>query len=138
MAKRLNALWPIDPKGEEIMAGLRQKEVVKVVIKKPRSIHQHRLYWALMTKLWENQERYGSPEELSDVIKVYLGHCTVLVTSDGREIRIPKSISFAKMDQTEFNRFFDQVCEIVVTRIMPGLDEDALRREIAEMIDAPA
>lgn len=134
MRKVLGTLRPIDAQGDEILKGIPNDAILKVTVKRPRNVRQHRLYWALVTLLHENQSRYATPEELSDVIKCAVGHCTVVVKTDGTEIRIPKSISFSKMDQDSFRVFFDRVIELAVTRIIPGLSRDDLRREVLEMV----
>lgn len=130
----LGALRPVDAQGEEVLRGIKNGAIVKATIKRPRNVRHHRLYWGLVSILFDNQSRYSTPEELSDVIKVATGHCTVIQTGDGKEIRIPKSISFAKMDQDAFRQFFDRVVDLAVTRIIPGLSRDDLRREVLEMI----
>lgn len=130
----LGALRPVDAQGEEILRGIPNGTIVKATIKRPRNIRHHRLYWGLVSILFENQSRYATPEELSDVIKVATGHCTVIQTGEGKEIRIPKSISFAKMDQDAFRQFFDRVVDLAVTRIIPNLSAADLRREVAEMV----
>lgn len=134
MRKAFGALRPVDDQGEEVLRGIPNDAIVKVAVKRARNPRHHRLYWALLSLLYENQSRYATVEELSDAIKCAVGHCTVIAGTDGREIRIPKSISFAKMDQDEFRRFFDRVVDLAVTRILPGIDEADLRREIEEMV----
>jgi len=133
MRKMLGAFRPVDEAGEDALKAIPNGEIVKVKWSRPRNLKHHRLYWALMSILWQNQSRYATIEELSDVVKCWTGHCTV-IQGNGREIRIPKSISFAKMDQTEFSQYWDRVVEFAVTRIIPGLDRDDLIREVMSMV----
>lgn len=134
MRKVLGTLRPVDAQGEEIMRSVSNGSIVRVTVKKPRNIKHHRKYWALISLLHENQERYATPEELSDAIKCATGHCNVLTRSDGYEIRVPRSISFGKMDQTEFDRFYERVIDLAVTRIIPGLSREDIKREVEAMV----
>lgn len=134
MRKAFGALRPVDEQGEESLRGIPNGAVVKVTVKRPRNIRHHRLYWALMSLLHENQSRYATVEELSDAIKCAVGHCTVITRPDGTEIRIPRSISFSKMDQDAFKQFFDRVVELAVSKILPNVEEAELRREVEDLV----
>lgn len=55
-----------------------------------------------------------------------------------REIEVPRSVAFDRMDEAEFAAFCDRAVRIIVTELLPGLAEDDLRREIDEMIGVRA
>lgn len=112
---------------------------ITVEVKRARNINHHRLYWGLVGKVWENlnHDRYPSTDFLSDCIKISVGHCTPFEMADGSIALIPKSISFAEMDQDQFAKFFDSVCKVVCERIIPGMDAGALKNEISSMVGIP-
>ncbi len=58
----------------------------------------------------------------------------VCIKYDGKVAYLPKSISFAKMDQTEFDQFFDRTVELVCKHFLPGVRDEDLRREVLEMV----
>ena len=89
--------------------------------------------WALVMLIYENQTRYRTPEDLLSVLKVAAGHYTSVPTADG-EIRVPNSVSFSAMDQTEFERFWDRVVTVVCEQIVPGMDREDLERELMGMV----
>lgn len=104
--------------------------VVKVEIKTGRSVPMLRKWWALMTKIQENQSRYQTVEELEDALCVHLGHCERLVLRDGTEVRRPRSIAFHNMKQADFNDLYDRAIRMVCEHIIPGLEPGKLRDEL--------
>ena len=87
-----------------------------------------------MQLVFENQTRYGSVEQLVDAVKLAVGHSYVVRTLDGAAVTVPRSISFARMDQETFDRFWDRVVDLVVTRLLPGVTREDLEREFAEVV----
>lgn len=63
-----------DPNALTIMARLKPDETVTCEIKKVRSPDQHRMFFALLKTIFENQERYASMQSLLDAVKIYSGH----------------------------------------------------------------
>lgn len=106
--------------------------------KDPRSVQQNRLYWKLCQVVFENTEgAFDSAEQVSDFLKIQAGHCEKRhINLNGEKLvwLIPKSISFAKMPQPEFQEYMQAALDIVCQRIIVGMDKDALEAEIKEMI----
>lgn len=129
-------LVPASEAAEELLAKLKPGQVVRADVAKPtaRSLRQHRLYWALCQRVAENSEALASAEQVSDLLKLSVGHCQLFEDAKGQVWKTPRSIAFASMPHDEFCTFMDQVIRVVVERILPGVDEDDLRREIEEMI----
>lgn len=133
LAKYLNALKAVDPEGDAVLAGIAMGDVVRCKITKPRNIQQHRLFFALMHLVFENQDRYDQFPHFMVAVKVALGHCDTVILKTGETAFIPRSISFAKMDQTEFNDFFDRTLDLVVKHWLPTVTSEQLRQEVYEM-----
>lgn len=117
----------------------RMKEIpvgreVKAKITQPRNLKHHNLFFAMVGKVFENQDTYRTPEQLFVAIKVRLGYVDRFEVHDGTTVIKPKSIAFDKMDQTEFNAFFDAAVQLVCDEIIPGLGSEELRHEIDEMV----
>lgn len=126
-------LEPVDDAGREALARLPLGTIVRAEIKRPRNLGHHRKFFALLDLIYQNQTRYRSPEALLDAIKIYIGHAQVL-NIRGKEVHVPKSISFSSMGQGEFDRFWDRVVNVVVAEIIPGLDRSDLERELGELV----
>lgn len=131
--KDLNCLRPVNSLADESLAKLKHGDVVALDFRKPRCLGHHRLYWALMQLVAENMDGEFSAEVVSDVVKIRAGHVTVVKTAKG-EVFLPASISFASMDQIQFNEFFDRALRVVVRDIIPGLNSDALRAEVEQIV----
>lgn len=127
-------LEPVDDVGRDILSHIATGNVVRAEVKRPRNLGHHRKFWALVSMIYENQTRYGSPELLLDAIKVHIGHCETMKLRDGREVLIPKSISFSQMDQTAFDQFWDRVVACVCKDIIPGLKRADLERELLDLV----
>lgn len=95
---------------------------------------QHRLYFGLLGKVAENMPGDVSPEELHLWVKDNAG--AVIVDQTTQELfRIaPASVAFEAMEQPDFTRFFRRVVDLMVTRILPGLDRATLTREASAML----
>ena len=128
------SLAPVDDAGRATVAKLGKGEIVAITMRRPRNIGHHRKLFALLSLIHENQSRYPTVEDLLDAIKVHIGHCTTLKLKDGREVYVPKSISFANMDQSAFEQFWDRIVDVVTTQIIPGLSRVDLERELMDLV----
>jgi hypothetical protein len=136
-------LEPIDDAGLETVRSLPASAVVKAKLTRPRALPHLRWYWALCTLVAENSEG-RTAEDVSTLLKLATGHrdeypikpapCPHCGKDVDRVAYVPKSISFAKMDETTFKKFTDDCVRVVVQRIMPGMDSDILRAEIEAML----
>lgn len=134
--KQLGALRPADEAGAEVLRKLANGELLTVEIKRPRSIKHHRMFWALMTVVWNQMDRdkYPTVEDLAGAIKILVGLRTRVELPDGLIGFIPGSISFHKMDQTGFDDFYNRVCDLIAEKFLPGVTSDELRHEVSLMI----
>lgn len=134
--KQLGTLRPVDDAGEQVLSGIAHGDLVMVEVKKPRNVQHHRLYWALVTTVFNNQERYPTAEDLHEAIKISVGLRTTIELPNGEVGFIPGSIAFHKMDQLAFNEFYDRVCDAVAKHFLPGVTSEELKREVESMIGA--
>ena len=136
--KKLNTLRPLDEAGEVALGSIGDGETVTVEIRKTRNPQHHRMFWALMTLVWDNldHERYPTVENFVAAVKIGTGHRETVFLPNGKEIYIPKSISFSKMDQMEFGAFYDRVCDLIAEHWLPGVTSAELKAEVSIMIGA--
>ncbi len=99
---------------------------VRVEVKQPRNGNHHRLFWALCARIATSIG--AESENIADLFKVATGHATVIRSKTYGELRLPKSISFAKMDQTQFDEFFNRcvLCAYEEWKIPPEMIADLL------------
>src|SRR3990167_4436227 len=132
-SKGLTGLQPADDAAVKFVGRLKLHELVAVEATRPRNLAHHRKFWKLMEIVAHNQQHYKSAEEVCAAFKVAVGHCDFVQTKHGL-VGIPRSISFAKCDQTKFDAFYSQAVEYLTTEVVPGLDRDDLRAEVESML----
>ena len=133
MVNRLGALRPTDDGGIEAMQRIPDESLVKVSWTRPRNIRLHRKLFAMLQIILANQEHYKSLDDLLDVCKLRIGHVRVVETTQGIE-RFPASISFANMDDTEFDVFYNKAVDWMLATVIPGLQRRHLDAEVEDQL----
>ena len=134
--RELGALRPADDNANRLLSKLKLGALVMVEIRRPRNAKHHRKWWVLVQLIADNLEGHYPAERISDLIKVRIGHVTRIRTMSG-VTELPKSISFASMDQTAFEDFYDRAIAYICSDLLPGLDRDDLTREVLALLDGP-
>lgn len=131
MIRRNGALVPADAHAAEFLESLKDGREIIVSVRKARNPLHHRLFFALLRKVVENSEDWNTEEELLDAVKMATGHVERRHRLDGEEYLVPRSISFAAMDQIKFRRFFDRAVWLLATKVL-GCTPDELLGEVDE------
>lgn len=115
---------------------LRIGDNVLCTIKRPRNYEFHKKYFALLRltvanlpHLIQQQMKIFTEEDLLDCLKIDLGLFTTR-WHGGRQIVKTGSISFAKMDNTEFEKFFARSVDAILRIYLRGTDRQALIEEV--------
>lgn len=115
---------------------LRIGDNVLCTIKRPRNYEFHKKYFALLRLIVANlphliqqQMQIFTEEDLLDCLKIDLGLFTTR-WHGGRQIVKTGSISFAKMDNTEFEKFFSRSVDAILRIYLRGTDRQALIEEV--------
>jgi len=108
---------------------LKVGEEYQCEIKKPRNLKFHRMFFALVNMVYENQGNYLNIEELRHDLTIEAGfYYEVTNTFTGEIYKRPKSISFAKMDELEFKSFFTKFVNVV--SVLLGVDNETIHENI--------
>ena len=116
--KQFGKLIPVYNSDAEKLKDARLKEglTYEVEIKRKRNIDFHRKYFALINLCFDNQDYFTEFEDLREYLICKAGFYTKIKTPDGEMIK-PMSISFAKMDDIEFNNLYkrtiDAICKFI-------------------------
>lgn len=138
MTKALGSLRPVDAEGKDAIDHIGKGELVKIRISRPRNAGHHRKFFALLNLVFENQEHYETLDHMLVALKVALGHCDTVILKNGQTAFLPKSISFAKMDQTEFETFWNRACQVITKHFLPDVTQAQLERELLDLMGAEA
>ena len=91
---------------------LRGKEYA-VKISQPRNLKFHRRYFALLGVGLDMADTEYNAEQFRAYCTVGAGYCDFITDKDGGVVAIPKSISFAAMDDTEFERLYQDTLSFI-------------------------
>lgn len=89
-------------------------EPFEIEYKKRRNYKFHKKFFALINMVYQNQERYNNIDELREHLTIASGYFNVSYDLDGVEQKKVKSISFASMDEIEFNEFYNAVIDTII------------------------
>jgi hypothetical protein len=134
--KHFGSLRPCDEAGEAELRKVANGETIELELRRPRNIRHHRMFFALMSIVWEqlDTERYPTVEDLVAAVKIAAGLRTRIELPSGEVGFIPGSIAFHKMDQSAFSGFYDRVCDLIARHFLPGVTSADLKREVEIMI----
>ncbi len=82
--------------------------------KKPRNYKFHKKFFALLNLVYDNQERYVNIEHLRHDLIIEAGYYEIRYNFQGVEVYVPKSISFSKMDEIEFNELYSKCIDVII------------------------
>lgn len=115
---------------------LKVGDTVLCSIKRPRNYEFHKKFFALLRltvtnlpHLIQQQMQIFTEEDMLDCLKVELGLYTT-VLHGGKQIIKTGSISFAKMDESEFECFFQRSVDVILRIYLRGTDRQAIIEEI--------
>jgi hypothetical protein len=132
--RSLTGFVPADEEAGKLFKRVSLGEIVSLEGRQPRNLKWHRKYWVLIGVIQDNISGVRSKEDISDAIKIGIGHTRKIVMKRGT-YEIPKSISFAKMSQSEWEVFWDLAIKFVCSEILPGMDNDVLTQQVLELTE---
>ncbi len=134
LIKREGAFIPSLDEDFEKAKTIRYGQIVRVKLTKPRNSLFHRKFMALMQFLFQNQERYKTLKDLIVEIKLKTGHYQEHVTLKGKIVYVPKSISFAKMDEHEFRIFYSKTIDVCISSFLEGMTVDEINQRVEQIL----
>lgn len=142
--RRGQTLIPTDSEGQDLLAAIRDGREVVVEVRAARNPRFHRLFFAVLNFCVQHcidretgEVRFSSIEHAKTAIKIATGEVDTYIDADsGKTFFIPRSISFASMDETRFAAFFDRAVYVIAERWMPaGTTPESVRAEIEAMVN---
>jgi Protein of unknown function (DUF1367) len=124
---------PLSVEDADRMKRIKEGGIILVDYKKPRNPLFHNKFMSMVRTVFDNQEQYANIENLLNVLKVELGHYDTMFYRD-LKIRIPRSISFAKMDEIEFSAFYDRAVSCCLSHFLPQTTPEELEEYVAQIL----
>ena len=135
LVKLGDVLAPMTPEDEYKYSLLKQHNVVVGEVLEERNSLFHKKFFVMMHYVFENQEKYKTMREFLNVIKVKVGWCDCYYVDD-KHIVIPRRITFAKMDQHQFEVFYSMAIDAVLD-MLPQLtygDIEEIAKEVISYV----
>lgn len=127
-------LVPLGDDDYEEKKKLKLGQTYSVEVKVVRNVDFHRKYFALIAYAWEfldeqETKRFKDKENFRKYIEIAAGHCDVIFHPRLQEfVEIPKSISFAKMDNTAFSDLYGRVKDVIFSIIGDRVTQEEFER----------
>lgn len=97
-------------KAKKLKAGLQ----FECTVVKKRNYKFHKLYFALINMLFDNQEVYDNIDHLRTDLTIAAGYYTQRINIKNEIVTESKSISFSNMDEIEFNELYSKTLDVIV------------------------
>ena len=129
-----NLLSHVDDDGYDILKKIKIGEIYENEIKKPRNYKFHRKFFALLKLVFENQDKYDNIKDLRVEIELKTGNYEEHLTLKGKIIYIPKSISFDKMDDIEFEKLYNKSIDIILSDFIKGGSKKEIEKQVNKIL----
>lgn len=111
---------------KKIKAGV----VMEYETKKKRNYKFHKKFFAMINLVFDNQEAYSNIEDLRHDLTIEAGFFTRRENLEGDEVKKPLSISFSKMDEYQFNEYYNAILNVVIKHF--GHNKEELETELIQ------
>lgn len=129
-------LVPCDEPSREVVARWKLGQGVTATVRRFRNLQHHRKFFALLTVIAENSDTFDNTDKALAGVKLAAGHVDWIPhPATGELVPVPRSISFASMDQSGFDLFWDRALSAVIKHILPAMNRVSLDRAIDAVMD---
>lgn len=134
MQRTVTGLKAADERALHVMRRVPVGEMVLCKITNPRNLAHHKKFMKLISIFWEAAGDWSSPYAVLIELKVRLGHVQeVKIRETGEVVSVPRSISFASMDQTQFEEFYEKALNELCV-MAGGIEPAELRQAVLEQL----
>ena len=105
-------------------------DLIKCTTHKVRNPKFHRLVFAFLNFIFQNQERYETLDDLLIEFKLRSGYYAEHVTTKGVLVYVPKSISFEKCDELQFRELYNKWIDIAIKYFVPTMTKLEVERAV--------
>ena len=106
MERSMRGLVPADESSAEMLKAWAPGEVIRIKASRMRNGRNHRRFMKLLQVCADNLDSPVTVDQLLFCVKLATGHCDEVILPSGEVQYVPRSISFARMDEPEFRQFY--------------------------------
>jgi len=122
----------VDALGEEQARTLKIGKPYKFKVTGTRDIKFHSKFFVMLNEIYKNQEQFNNFEQFRKAIIFDSGFVEERMNLQGEIVLETKSISFANMDELEFERLYNAVIDTAVAWL--GWDKEAFIEHLMSFI----
>lgn len=128
------ALVPCTDEDREAIMGLQAGKAYGFDFKLVRNYQFHKKFFALVDVVVQYHEAFDNTDKALEAVKIAAGHVDWLPNpTTGELYPRTRSISFAKMDELAFRKFYSNSIDGILKHILPQLDAQAIERAVDEV-----
>lgn len=125
--------YPDDPVAEDDCRALPLDTDAMHVISSPKNLALQRYLWALVTLVANNTEFFIDKDDAMEKLKLKARFAKLVQDPKTKKWElVPKSLK--RLSNEQLQRLVNRILHIVISEIIPNMDEKALRKEIEEMV----
>lgn len=107
-------LIPFFNSGYDKTRKLKVGQLYECEVKQPRNLKFHRKFFALLNLAYDNQDFTDNFDRFRQAVMIEAGFSETIVNKQTGEVHVfPKSISFSKMSEEEFEVVYDKVHDYI-------------------------
>ena len=113
----------------ELLQKARIGEGEVLIFKRPliRNGKHHRLVFAMLRFVFENQDRYQKEDDLREALTLKTSFVRRIKTLGGRWEKRARSWSYSELDEADFAQLHKELIDVILTEIWPGQTQEWLR-----------
>jgi len=144
MTRSPNGLVPATPEAQEWLEKVKLGQPVGVRVVQKRNGKFFRKFWAMIDVAYSNHEwpevqtQWGKARVSRDLFRRYVtvkaGHYEVGLTPHGEVRAEPKSISWAKMDEAEFEKLYSDVLDVILREFLTNWTTGDMDHAVNQMM----
>lgn len=97
-------------------------QVVRATFTRSRNLDFHRKFFALLEVTRPMADATYNREQWRAIVIAGAGYCDFVPGPDGRLVAVPRSISFANMDDVEFGRLYSDALDFICSQVQDTRD----------------
>ena len=121
-------LKPVSDEDIKRLKKIEEGEVIVAEYTKSRNYRFLKKYMALIQLMWENDSLNLTRERYRKEMEIAAGYFEAYEGYNGELRREPKSISFGKMEEEEFEQLFHDMLQIACIRL--GVEDGTIKEEL--------
>lgn len=92
-------------------------EIIMCDVRRKRNVDHHRKGFALLHAMFDNQDKFDNFDRFRDWVQIAAGVVDTIVGEHGKVYYKIKSLSFADMDQSEFDSVYKRFIDVAYEKL---------------------